>query len=148
MTFIRTGEKTSFNKTTDKMKKIQFLSIVFSTLFPFVFSVVFPGPCPDLTTVNNDFECISMITSGSYRAVAYLPVDGTTLNIFFNPFITINCLELNIQCSYAETRNIQIRYNCYPTISSNKTLGIVTQCLPITFDPYRQENNKTNQISS
>lgn len=145
-TVILLTAKTCRNQTPSKMKVHSFLSTILLTTGPFVSCLIFPGPCPELETVGTDFSCISNITSGSYRAAAYLPVDGNTVNLFFNPFVSIDCLELNIQCSYVDNRNIQIRYNCYRTMIGNKTFGIVTQCLPITFDPYR-DLNKSSQIT-
>lgn len=129
------------------MKIITFFTIILVTQSLSISGIVFPGPCPDFKTVDYMFECSSNITLGSYRVAAYLPVDGTTLNMFFNPFVSINCLDLQIQCSYADSRDIQLRLNCYPTMAGNKTTGIVTQCLPITFDPYRNMY-KSNQIST
>lgn len=129
------------------MKIITFLLIVFLSQSSFISCIVFPGPCPKFTTVSSEFQCSSNITSGSYRVAAYLPVDGKTLNMFYNPFVSINCLDLVIQCSYTYMRNIQTRLNCYPSIAGNKTGGIVTQCLPITFDPYRNIHT-SNQITT
>lgn len=118
------------------MKSFPLLLITVLSQSRLISGIVFPGPCQNIKTVTSEFKCSLNITSGSYRAAAYLPVDEKTLNIFFNPFVSINCLDLGITCSYTSTRNIQIRYNCYPTMTGNQTTGIMTQCLPITFDPY------------
>lgn len=123
------------------MKIILFLTVALVT--EPILGVIFPGPCPgSLPNVDYNFQCSENITSGAFRVVAYLPVAGNTLNIFYNPFESIDCLDFGLTCSYAYSRNIQIRYNCYPTMTGNKTDGIVTQCVPLTFDPRRLTSNQ------
>lgn len=113
---------------------------LFLLIFPFLYGIkglLFDGPCPKINGIP-DFHCPDHLKGTNYAIMAHLPVDNTTLNIFYNAYESLDCLTYTLSCSYTSTSVVSAKTQC--AAINRKWWGFqdasILSCLPnlINFD--------------
>lgn len=130
------------------MKQCQ---IIFLLLIKILFShgVIYDGACPNVNGIEG-FQCSTQLIPGQYKVMAHLPVDYSTLNIFYSPFDIIDCVYYELSCSYTSETLIKLKLVC--DVETGRPYywspRIALQCLPNLIDMGFETTSDMNQIQA
>lgn len=113
--------------------------------------VVFDGACPDIKGIE-DFQCSQNLKATTYKVMAHLPCDSSTLNMFYSPYDSIDCLTYQLSCSYTSDAIVNGKLLCTPWVDREYGSYYMwqqsLQCLPITINMSVETSTDVNQIQS